>query len=160
MTFFSALLVFALVLPAGCQTGGKSDHTPTVARFFLESRDTRSAAVTLPKSGIQLHLAATPAITEGDIVNVEVAQVELGRCLLFELTPAAARDLYRFSVVNQGGRLVLLVNGAAFGARRIDGAIADGRVFVFVEVPDETLPALAKNLKLTSAEIQRAVKKK
>jgi hypothetical protein len=153
-------LILALACLAGCQSAPTRDHVPTVARFFLESADARAPRVTLPRSGVQLGLAATPAIAEGDIVNVEVAQVELGRCLLFELTPAAARDLYRFTGTHQGGRLVLMVNGAAFGARRIDGPIADGRVFVFAEVDDDALPALARNLKQTSAEIQRAVAKK
>jgi hypothetical protein len=152
--------VVALGVLAGCQSSAPRDYTPTIARFFLESSDAHSVPVVLPQSGLKLGLAAAPAITEGDIVNVEIAQVELGRCLMFELTPSAARDLYRFTGVHQGGRLVLVVNDAAFGARRIEGPIADGRVFVFVEVADSALPALVSNLKKTSADLQRAMAKK
>src|SRR5438046_2418073 len=92
--------IVALAALAGCQSTTPRDYTPTLARFFLESTDPRAVPVVLPKSGVKLALAATPVLTEGDIVNVEVAQVDLGRCLLFQLTPAATRDLYRFSVVN------------------------------------------------------------
>ena len=158
MRAFTAIA--ALVLLAGCQSAAPRDFTPTYARFYLESTDPRVVPITLPKSGVKLSLAATPVLTEGDIVNVETVQVDLGRCLLFQLTPAATRDLYRFSVVNQGGRLALTINGAAFGARRIDGPIADGRVFVFAEIDDASLPTLVENLKKTSAEVQLAARKK
>lgn len=144
---------------AACQTAPR-DPAPTIARFYLESADPRAATVELPQSGLKLGLAPTPAITEGDIVNVEIAQVELGRCLMFQLTPAAARDLYRFTAANQGGRLVLTINGAAFGARRIDAPIADGALLVFAELPDSALPALVANLKQTSAGLQRAAAKR
>ncbi len=154
------VLLATLALLAGCQAGRPRDYVPTIARFYFESTDASSAAVELPRSGVRLSLAAAPAFSEGDIVNVELVQVELGRCLLFELTTAAARDLYRLSVANQGRRLVLTLNGAAFGARRIDGPIADGRAFVFVEMADESLPALVQSLKQTSAEIQRAAARK
>ena len=152
--------IVALSVLAGCQTDAARGQPKTIARFYLESSDARAVSVVLPNSGITLALAATPALTEGDIVNVEVVQVELGRCLMFELTPSATRDLYRFTASNQGRRLVLTINGAAFGARRIDGPIADGRLFVFVEMADNALLALVANLKTTSAELQRAAAKR
>ena len=45
--------------------------------------------------------------------------MELGKCLMFQLTPAAARDFYRLTGSHQGRRLVLvscldnLLKGAA-----------------------------------------------
>ena len=149
----------ALML-AGCQSAPSRDYTPTIARFFLESSDPRAVSVELPRSGVKLAIAATPVLTEGDIINVELVQVELGRCLMFQLTASAARDLYRFTASNQGGRLVLFINGAAFGARRIEGPIDNGSLLVFAEVADSALPALVTNLKKTSAAVQREVAKK
>ena len=37
----------------------------------------------LPQSGVSLSVNSKPVITEGDIVNVELVQVDLGKCLLF-----------------------------------------------------------------------------
>jgi hypothetical protein len=155
------LLALLLVLAAaGCQSAAPRDYTPTLARFFLESSDPRALSVELPKSGVRLSIAPTPALTEGDIVNVEVMQVDLGRCLMFQLTPSAARDLYRFTAANQGARLVLMINGAAFGARRIDGPVEGGTLFIFAEVDDASLSGLVTNLKRTSADVQQAAAKK
>lgn len=156
----ASLLLLALAF-AGCQSSPqKKDYTPTQARFFLEEADARTVSVTLPKSGVRVAVGPKPVFTEGDLVNVELMQVDLGKCLLFQFTPAAARDLYRVSGSNQGRRLVLFLNNVAVGARRMEGPFADGAVMVFVEVPDADLPVLVSNLKKTSAEIQRVASRR
>jgi hypothetical protein len=137
-----------------------NDPAPTVPRFFLEAVDQRSMSVTLPKSGVQIAVNAQPVVTEGDIVDVAVAQVDLGKCLMFQVAPSAARDLYRLTASHQGRRLVLVINGTPYGARRIDGPIGDGVIFVFVEVADEALPKLAEDLKRTSTALQRELARK
>ncbi len=155
---FSLLGMFLALV--GCQSPTRVDYVPTVARFFLEEADARTVSVTLPQSGVRVMLGPKPVLTESDIVNVELMQVELGKCLMFQLTPAATRDLYRISGSNQGRRLVLFLNDVALGARRMEGPLAEGRVFVFVEVADTALPALVENLKKTSAAMQRAAARK
>ena len=70
------------------------------------------------------------------------------------------RDFYRLSVTQQGRRIVLLLDEAGVGARRIDGPIANGAIFIFVERPEESLPALVENLKKSSAALQRAIARK
>jgi hypothetical protein len=150
-----------LLIVAGCATTeAPRDYTPARAQFFLESVDGRGIAVLLPQSGVKIPVNAQPVISEGDIVNVELAQVELGRCLMFQLTPPAARDLYRLTGSHQGRRLVLLVDGAALGARQIDRPISDGNVLVFAEVPDAALPMLVDNLKKTALANQRELARK
>ena len=151
-----------LLFAAGCDSLDSTtrDFTPTLARFFLETNNTGASTVVLPISGVRVAIGDKPIFTEGDIVDVDLAQVDLGRCLLFHLTPSAARDLYRFSGANQGRRLVLVLNNVPIGARRIDSPINDGAVFVFAEVSDADLPVLATNLKKTSAELQRAIARK
>jgi hypothetical protein len=151
-------LAFLGLLFASCRTPPPPDYTPTLARFFIES-PSGTVGMTLPQSGVQVAVSAKPVITEFDFVDVAVAQVELGRCLMFQLAPAAARDLYRLSVPNQGRRLVLVVNGTPLGARRIERPLDDGAVLVFVELPDEALPGLAANLRKTTAELQRTLRK-
>lgn len=151
------LCAIALLL-GGCRSSAKRDYTPTLARFMLESRESEAGeAVTLPQSGVRITVLRKPVVAEFDIVNVEVAEVALGKCLLFQLTPAAARDLYRLTGSNQGRRLVLVLNGAALGARRIDGAWSDGTILVFVELADAELEPLVTSLKRTSADIQKEV---
>ena len=145
----------------GCQSAhAPRDYTPTVARFFLESGNGDGTPLTLPQSGVHVAVNSKPVIVEGDITNVELVQVELGKCLLFQLTPAASRDFYRLSVTHQGRRLVLMVDGVAVGARRIDGAITNGVVFVFVEIPDGALPALVQDMKKSSVAMQREIARK
>ncbi|HVU25266.1 MAG TPA: hypothetical protein VHE13_14150 [Opitutus sp.] len=155
-----AALLLSLLVAVGCATRASRDYTPALARFFLEAPSGDGAAATLPVSGVRIAIAPKPVITEFDVVNVEVAQVELGKCLMFQLTPAAARDLYRLTGSNQGRRLVLAVDGEPVGARLIDRPLENGTIFTFVERPDAELPALVARLKRTSADLQREAAKK
>jgi hypothetical protein len=161
---FPAFIVFALLLTGlsgGCNsTPAPRDYTQKLARFFLEAANEDGTPVVLPKSNVHIAVNSKPVLTEGDIANVELVQVELGQCLMFQLTATASRDFYRLSVTHQGRRLVLLVDGVALGARRIDGPISDGTVFVFAEVAEADLPALVNNLKKTSIAVQRELSRK
>lgn len=156
-----ALLLAFLVAFAGCQsTKAPTDYKPTWARLFLESGSGDGTPVTLPQSGVHLAVNSKPVITEGDIVDADVVQVDLGKCLLLQLSPTATRDFYRMSVTHQGRRLALVVNDVALGARRIDGPITNGAIFFFVEIPDADLPALVNNLKKSSVALQREIARK
>jgi hypothetical protein len=155
--FFSGASFLALVI-SGCSSAPKvRDYTPVAVRFHLESTSGDGAPIALPQSGVGVTLNPKPVLTEGDIVNVELVQVDLGRCLLFQLTPAATRDFYRLSVTHQGRRLVLLLDEAPAGARRLDGPITNGAIYIFVERAEEALPALVANLKKSSAALQREI---
>ncbi|HEY1107189.1 MAG TPA: hypothetical protein VGE76_01110 [Opitutaceae bacterium] len=156
------LLLFVGIALAGCASKNeKRDYTPSVARFLLEAGGgTAGMAVTLPQSGVVVPVTPKPVFNEGDIVGVELVQVELGKALMFQLNGSAARDLYRLTGSHQGRRLVLSLNDVALGARRIDGAIPDGVIFIFVEVPDEELPKLVENLKKTTIDVQKEIKRK
>lgn len=147
--------VALMALLASCHTPPR-DYTPTLARLYLEAPAGQGAVATLPESGVRIPIGAKPVISEFDLVDAEIAQVELGSCLALHLTPAAARDLYRLTASNQGRRLVLTLNNAAAGARRIDAPMGDGTILIFIEMPDDQLPALVRNLKITSEEFQRA----
>lgn len=139
---------------AGCRTPAANAPDATVARFFLESTEAQAGLAVLPQSGVRIAVSPKPVLTEFDVANVEIARVELGECLMFQLTPAAARDLYRLSVVNQGRRLVLVLNGEAVGARRIERPLEEGAVLVFVEKPDGALPELVASLRRTTKALQ------
>jgi hypothetical protein len=153
-------MLAALALAACQSSQAPRDYTPTRARFFLESATGDGTPLVLPQSGVRLTVNTKPVITEGDVINVELVQVDLGQCLLFQLTPSASRDFYRLSVTHQGRRLALIVNDVALGARRIDGPITNGVVYVFAEMPDSELPTLVQNLKKSSAALQRELARK
>jgi len=153
---FPALLPVLLWLN-GCQTAEPSPLDQTlIARFFMEVRPgTPGITVQLPVSKVALNINPKPVLVEYDIVNVEFAKVDLGWCLYFQFSPAAARDLYRLSAANLGGRLLLSLNDNPIGVRRLDQPVADGGLFIFLEVPNEELPPIAERLKRTSAAIAK-----
>ena len=146
-------------LPA-CHSPRNVEPVPAVARFVIEA-DAGQPAVTvaLPISGVALRVQPKPVITEFDIVGVAEAQVEMGRCLAFQLSGSAARDLYRLTGSNIGSRLVLVVDGQPLGARVIDRPIEGGVIFIFAEVPDSKLAGLVSNLNNTAALLQEQAAK-
>lgn len=137
----------------GCVSESRrgSGEGPAVARFYLETGRDGGASATLPRSEVTISILPKPVITEFDLTGVEIADVELGRCLMFQLTPAASRDLLRLTASHVGWRLVLLVNGQPLGARRIESAIHNGALLIFVEQSDDALPQLTERLRETVA---------
>lgn len=155
------LPLLAGLLMAGCASKSRVPPESIVrVRFMLEAADNRSLSLELPRSGVRIAVNPQPVVTEFDVIEAAVAQVELGRCLMFRLTPSATRDLYRLTGTNQGRRLVLTVDGNPLGARRIEAPIADGTIFVFAEVPDESLERLVAAVRASSAELQREIARK
>jgi hypothetical protein len=152
------LLCLCLAL-AGCR-GDSSLDGVTAPRLYLEARTaggTGGAAVDpmrLPVSGTVVAVEREPFVTEFEVVNAELVKVDLGPALLLQLSPEGARKLYRASVTRMGGRIVLAVNGNPVGARRIDGAIADGNFYTFVELPGDELEQLVVDLKDSIARLQ------
>lgn len=151
------LALVAALLVSGCQTSEPSPlDQPLVARFFMEVRSgVPGVTVQLPVSKVMLNMNPKPVLVETDIANVEFAKVELGWCLYFQFSPAAARDLYRLSAANLGGRLVLTLNDTPIGVRLLDQTIADGNLLIFVELPPDQLPPIAERLKRTAAAIAK-----
>ncbi len=148
------LPALAAVLLAGCGSPASQPEELLVARCYLEVRPGEAGLpVQLPVSGVAINVNPKPVIVEYDFTAAQVAEVELGRCLVLRLTPAAARDFHRLSVSAPGRRLVLTLNDRVLGARRIEQPMPEGTILVFLEVPDAELPALAARLQETSARI-------
>lgn len=148
--------LLALLFTAGCQTPPDPMNEPLVARLFLETRPGEAGvAVQLPVSKVDITVNPKPVFVETDIVDAALIRVKLGWCMMIQFTPAAARDLYRLSLSNPGRRLVLSFNDQPAGARRIDQALTDGTLLIFVEVDDVNLPPLVERLKRTSTAITK-----
>lgn len=158
---WGALGLLWLCVTACQQTPKAPPYVPLVARLFLESRPGEAGLpLRLPVSGVIVNVSAKPVLVEYDLRNAEAARVDLGPCLLLQVSPAAARDLYRLSVSAMGRRLVLVLNDEPVGVHRIEQALADGTILVFVERPDAELPGLVERLKRTTADIAVAAAKK
>lgn len=140
----------------------KKDYPVTVARFYLEATNPQDAGavVHLPLSGVNISIEPKAYFTEYDIDGCEVVNNELGKGLAFRFTPAAASDLYKMSVPNQGKRLITMVNMRPIGARRIDGAFSQGYLVTYVESPEGELEAMAKNIVRSSRDLREELEKK
>ncbi len=156
------LVVLSLVA-AGCGSGSskKKNYPVTVARFMMESSTSEvGSLIRLPVSGSTISVLPKTYFTEYDILKCEVVDNELGKCLYFQFTEQAARDLYRLTASNQGRRLITTVNGTAIGAVRFDRPISQGFVITYVEAPGEDLALMAKNIGLTSDDARKEAAKK
>jgi len=156
-TFPLLILLTSLGFFIGCKKDKLEDLS--VPRLMIETRGVNYGAmsgetVTLPVSGTTISIQGEPVVNEFDIVNVDMVKVDMGVALLVQAGGQGARDLYRASVSNMGGRIVLTVNGNAIGARRIDGAIQDGNFYTFVEIDDAELGQLVLDIKESLVEIQ------
>lgn len=151
-------MILGLAAFSGCKKDKKLENA-TIPRLLVETRgvnygDPSGQVVTLPISRSSVAVQRDPLVNEFEIVNAEVVKVDAGMALLIQTTDKGGRDLYRGSVSNMGSRIVLMINGNAVGARRIDGAIRDGIFYTFVELPDEALPELVANIKETLIQLQ------
>jgi hypothetical protein len=153
------LPLFALFL-CGCKQDKLEPEEMKIPRLMVETRSVQygglgGKVVQLPVSGTRIALQKEPLVSEFDIANVELVKVEMGLALLIQTNERGARALYRGTVSNMGGRIVLTVNGNAVGARRIDGAIQNGNLYTFVEVDDEELGQLVLDIKETIQQLQK-----
>ena len=155
-------LFFALLgvcLLCGCQKEQdlKNYRLP---RLMIENRGVDYGSmggtiVELPVSGTRINIQDQVLVDEFNVLNVELIKVDMGLALLVQVSARGSRALYRGSVSNMGGRIVLMINGNAMGARRIDGAIEDGNFYTFVEVGDEELGKLVFDIKESLVSIQK-----
>lgn len=156
LAVMSILLVSAgLYLLSGC-----TKETPSyIFRFHAEKLITLpndpGIQGVLPHSGVTFLAETQPLLFEGDVVNIELVQVDIGLCVLFQFSDRAARALYRTSVERSGSRIFLFLNGQPIGARRFDGAIDDGNLFMFLEVADADLPKLVGDMRASLEKIKR-----
>jgi hypothetical protein len=136
------MLAFAA---AGLITGACNRTPPPkdMVEFFMEAPRGSGIPLTLPISGLQYSALPQPFLTEGDVANVELVHVSLGYCLMFVTTDAGQRELYRQTASNPTKRIFLFVNGKPLGVHPIEAPVTDGRLYVWVEVPDmpEKVPA-------------------
>ena len=152
------LLFLSVFLPA-CKTTNQVENM-LIPRIMIESRGLQygamqGRALRLPISQTEIIVDREPAVSELDILNVELVKVDMGLALLIETNDTGARALYRTSVTNRGSRLVFTTNDKAIGARRIDTVMNDGKLYTFVEVEDNAIGQLVLDLKASIAELRR-----
>lgn len=153
-------LLFASLLLSACATQRDAPEALLRARFHVEAAsDGYASAAVLPVSGARIAVEPKAALSEFDYLAIDIVELEFGKCLVFALKPAAARDFFRLTVGKMGYRLVLTLNGQPAGARRLEGPITDGKVYIYVEADDARLAEIAQQLKETNIAIQKKLSK-
>jgi len=157
----AALFLCTLLAFAGCQSAPPEPKVePLLARFFLEvGPGEKGVTVELPVSHVNINVGPRPVLGEYDIAAVDVTRSNHGWCMVFDLNPAAMRDLYDMSVVAHGRRLVLALNGVPIGVRQLEQPIKDGELLVFVEVEDTQLAVLADRIRRTTQALAQHPRK-
>jgi hypothetical protein len=152
----AALLGTGLLLGGCAVEQARLPEAASVARFYLEIGPGETGTpVALPVSGVALAVEPAPVLIESDLAAVSRARVDLGECLAVRFRPAAAADLLRLSTAARNRRLVLVVDGAPLGARRLDATLATGELLMFVEVPSTELPVLVRRLQSGIARLKK-----
>ncbi|PXA03251.1 hypothetical protein DDZ13_12555 [Coraliomargarita sinensis] len=159
MRKYLLLIPLIVLVFTGCRKDKLEAEDMMIPRLMIETRSVQYGAlggnvVELPVSGTRIALQKEPLVSEFDIANVELVKVDMGLALLIQTTETGARALYRGTVSNMGGRIVLTVNNNAIGARRVDSAIQNGNFYTFVEVDDEEIGQLVLDMKKTIKELQ------
>lgn len=158
---FSILPLLALLLLGGCT----KDPTHTV-RFFIEAPSAGKTGVwsqpmTMADSKLTYYVKPDPLITEANITNIQLVKVQSGQlAFLFHLDEFGTRALYRASVSENGRMLILVVNGEPIGARQLDGAISDGRLYTFTELPPDQMEKLYSDLVENTNSVQELKREK
>jgi len=150
--FPTLLLLGCLFLLVAC-TREQPTHT---IRFYPETvatGDAFSRLIEMPMSGLEFIVSRRPVIWEEQIERVDMVQVESGEyALRFVLDDVGTRELYRQSVEKNGLRMITVINDKPLGVRQLDGPLADGVYFTFMEMPADQLieltAQLQKNLKI------------
>ncbi|MCC5788348.1 MAG: hypothetical protein JJT75_01845 [Opitutales bacterium] len=162
-------LLTTSVFFTGCQTSPRSqqgDFEPLFAKFYLEApEDTRlrgrTETITLPISDVQIDVDVRAVFVEWDITQVELVDTRDGPVFAFRLTRDAARDFMRdIRERDRQRRLVVIITADDPSFRPIVGAapvvrsFSGGIVYMYLEIPDERAPEIARSLDMTSEAIQ------
>lgn len=162
MKWHALYLLLGCLFFTSCQTTRETIEDPAIPLFFLEVPVSypNQKRIYLPLSQTELSINALPCILESDLANVELVQVEMGLCLLFEFTPEGQKLLHRLTAANLGRRLVLTINGAPVGVRVIDRLEGSGQWLTFTELPEAELPGVVQRLKATIAALQKETRQR
>lgn len=141
--WFLVTALFGLLLFTGCA----SRKPPSIpVQFYVEVNYPTEENQNYTAKQLLSRIGANPVIVGSEILAVDLVRVDAGMCLLFQLNTQASFRLYNITAQNLGKRLILVINDEPIGVRHIDEIISNGRLFTFVDIPDNELPALVIGL--------------
>ena len=108
-------------------------------RMHLEGSEEHTQ---MPISKIAFDIQKQPLIWEGDIAEISLAEVELGRCLCFKLNEKGTVLIED----NLDKRLILVINDQALGFVTLTKNMTSDEIYMFVEMREEKLPAFIADL--------------
>lgn len=160
-TFRSRRLVIAfVVLTFSVLLNGCGEDPKYIIRFYIEENEKMAAGafvqyVKMPMSESEIAVNSTPVIFEGDIQNVYLAENRmLGRGILFEFKPRAARRLYELSISKRGKLIVATSNHEPFAVSRLEMPVQNGRLFMYAEMEPSMLEQYVKDIQQSIQAVQ------
>ncbi len=111
--------------------------------------------IRMPITGNEYNIYSKPIAFEGDIIDINLYRVELGYCIGMDISRKAA---LRLTMINPGWRVFLLVNDQAVGVRQFDTTSFEGRLYMFLEIPDDEMAAYVEKLRESCMLVQELKK--
>lgn len=97
--------------------------------------------VAMPFSGFVVRMNRDQFMYTGDIARVDLAEIRLVdgpmTGFLFTCNERGKKRLLQATAANMGGYIVVLYGGEPIGLRKIDTTMADGSLFVNIELPKD-----------------------
>lgn len=171
--FLQTLVMITVALSgAACSWMDERNSITDVAAVYNEVNGSLTSRiyneVTMPY-GDKILVEKKPSLNEKAIKNIELVEVDVvnptlspemqrmtavrKRLVLLEMTEEGTRRLYTESVANQGRRFVMTHNNAYVGYYYISGPIADGKIYMTVEMSDEDMEDMVFKLKQSLPKI-------
>ena len=137
---FAALAALATL--AGC-AGNEIKNLVTFHVATSETMPTSFARepLLMPTSGFTLVCNKEPFMYNNDLTRADVAKVNLPEGgsldgLYFTANERGTKRLFTATAANLNNFIVAKINGEPFALRRIDMAIADGKIFMVFDAPN------------------------
>lgn len=170
---FTAIAVVSTVFVlSGCNTARKKNPEPEkiyLTRFYLEADQqvppNLTTRVKMPLSETEVVVGSRPFLTESNIVNVELVQVEVGPpeaadtalALAFYFDRNGTSAFFPLTANNVGKRILLTINSQPVGLMPIQGPVSTGEWLTFTELKDEQMPETITALRETTTYIQTEI---
>ncbi|HCJ12183.1 MAG: hypothetical protein A2Y14_05900 [Verrucomicrobia bacterium GWF2_51_19] len=141
------LWFLACLFLLGCQHTAK---TPTQAySFHMEASPffpkEWTHAFKTPESDVEYAVHTETLFDSNDIAAINPIHTENGAALLFSLPEGSQIKLLKLTAQNVGKKLLLIEKDKVVGFHFVEKPIGDGKLVVYMEVPDEQIQQWAQS---------------
>ncbi len=149
--FFRSMLALAICgFAIGCNDDGGAS-----LRVFVQVPDQmpegHRKVIVIPNPPMNVSVNPLSEVTEHDLNTATAVKSPTRKQLVLQFDAHGTRAIERFTAENRGSLYVLTINTVPVVAAAIRGVIHDGKLAIDVDIPDEELDTLVKDLN-TSAK--------